>query len=234
MKIWHFYLASLTFEPELFYSINEFKSLRYLELSSIEFTKIFTLKWTDLNGLYLFNVWNISFCQDIFLNLRKLDIYSSNIIKHNILTKLPKIESFKYKHEGAFYLKKILKDNSSLFDISSFSSIFDISSFDVCLEIFHFKIISEINYNTFNKICNCILNQPNLLSFKFTANVKEININFYKNFIKNLLTMELDKIHIKVDKGEIYYSKEELKEIYPEIDDDEDEEKNYIKIQKII
>ncbi len=46
--------------------------------------------------------------------------------------------------------------------------------------------------------------------------------------------MELDKIHIKVDKGEIYYSKEELKEIYPEIDDDEDEEKNYIKIQKII
>ena len=154
-----------------------------------------------------------------------MDIYSSNIIKQNILIKLPKIESFKYKHEGAFYLKKILKDNSSLFDISSF---------DVCLEIFHFKIISEINYNTFNKICNCILNQPNLLSFKFTANVKEININFYKNFIKKLLTMELDKIHIKVDKGEIYYSKEELKEIYPEIDDDEDEEKNYIKIQKII
>ena len=36
--------ASLTFEPELFYSINKFKSLRYLELSSIEFTKIFTLK----------------------------------------------------------------------------------------------------------------------------------------------------------------------------------------------
>ena len=72
------------------------------------------------------------------------------------------------------------------------------------------------------------------ISFKFTANVKKININFYKNFIKKLLTMELDKIHIKVDKGEIYYSKEELKEIYPEIDDDEDEEKNYIKIQKII
>ena len=169
-----------------------------------------------------------------------MDIYSSNIIKQNILIKLPKIESFKYKHEAAVYLKKIiLQDNSSLFDISSFSLIFSFDDAD-CLEKFHFKIISQINYDTFNNICKCVLNQPKLLSFKFSANVKEIDIDFYKNFIKNLLTMKLDKILIEVDKVNkepiIYYSKEELKQIYPEIDDndDEDEEENYIKIQKII
>ena len=240
LKIWHFYLASLTFEPELFYSINEFKSLRYLELSGIIFTKIFTLKLTGLNELYLYSVWNITFAQDIFINLRELNISSSNIIKPNILIKLPKIESFKYKHEAAVYLKKIiLQDNSSLFDISSFSLIFSFDDAD-CLEKFHFKIISQINYDTFNNICKCVLNQPKLLSFKFSANVKEIDIDFYKNFIKNLLTMKLDKILIEVDKVNkepiIYYSKEELKQIYPEIDDndDEDEEENYIKIQKII
>ena len=236
LKIWHSFQSFLSLEPEILNSINEFKSLKYLELSSILFEEIFTLKLADLKELFLYGIDNISFAQDIFLNLKKLVIINCNIIKQNFLIKLPEIKYFKCENDKiAFILFEYLPD---------YSPIFDFSSFNKNLEEFYLITSFDLNYNIFINICNCILNKPNLLIFHFNANVEGIEKNFYQNFIKKLLSMNLVELVIfvkfpnffKEDEREIKtYSKQELKEIYPEVEIDENEEDNdSIRIQKII
>ena len=112
------------------------------------------------------------------------------------------------------------------------------------MEEFYLITSFDLNYNIFINIFNCILNKPNLLFFHFNANVEGIDKNFYQNFIKKLLSMNLVELVIFVKFPNFFkeyereiktYSKQELKEIYPDLEIDENEEDNdSIRIQKII
>lgn len=68
-------------------------------------------------------------------------------------------------------------------------------------------------YNNLDKI-------PNLKEFKLVCCSKGIKKEFYENFVKKLLEMNLDSVEFEIYEGEInmdlpQYTLEELKEIYP-------------------
>ena len=71
-----------------------------------------------------------------------------------------------------------------------------------------------------NNLCNNLDKIPNLKEFKLVCCSKGIKKEFYENFVKKLLEMNLDSIEFEIYEGEInmdlpQYTLEELKEIYP-------------------
>jgi len=119
------------------------------------------------------------------------------------------------------------------------------------LKKFDFVINDEINHDAFNNLCNNINNMPNLKYFRLQCDIGGINENIYKNFIVKLLSLKLDYIILSVkkiknflwvsrlhdidfkEKKDIYYTNEELIQIFPGIKDIEDKEYYIQKIDLI-
>ena len=75
-----------------FKKINNIKSLKDLNLNKIYFKEIFVLNLPNLEKINLQNCKQISFANDSCLNLKKFILYKCDIIKSNILLKMPKVE----------------------------------------------------------------------------------------------------------------------------------------------
>jgi hypothetical protein len=114
----------------------------------------------------------------------------------------------------------------------------------------YFKFYSgEMNFNEFDNLCKNLDKLPNLKHFSFDCIVKDMNKKYYEAFIKKLLSMKLDVIDLTMrilceeddeqeeqeeqEDEEIVnrysYSEKELKEIYPDMEQDK-----LYKISKII
>jgi hypothetical protein len=114
----------------------------------------------------------------------------------------------------------------------------------------YFKFYSgEMNFNEFDNLCKNLDKLPNLKHFSFDCIVKDMNKKYYEAFIKKLLSMKLDVIDLTMrilceedDEQEeqeekedeeidnrYSYSEKELKEIYPDMEQDK-----LYKISKII
>ena len=108
---------------------------------------------------------------------------------------------------------------------------------DKCKVIFksliYFKFSNysnEININFFKNLYNNIDCMPNIKSFDFHGITKDITEDFYKNFIKKILILNLDYICFTIkrksnDHSTGKYTEEEIKEMFPDL--------NYIKFDKI-
>ena len=81
--------------------------------------------------------------------------------------------------------------------------------------------VNKINSSFLNSLFNNIENMPNLKYFEISGRVKNnIKDNFYKNFINKVLSLKFIKrvkINIYKDDSKEYFSKNELKEILPDI-----------------
>ena len=90
------------------------------------------------------------------------------------------------------------------------------------LKFFFFDSESNlIGYTFFDNIYNNLDKMPNLKSFSFCCKHKYLTINEYENFIKKLLSLNLDYIFLKIENGNSFffnkelYSYNELKKLYP-------------------
>ena len=102
-------------DSKLIAKINNFKSLKLLNLTGFKLTNNFVLKLNNLKKLTLDTCENISLTQDTCLNLIKLKIINSSINKSESLLQVPNIEECELTYI----------DNSNL----KYYSIFDISTF---------------------------------------------------------------------------------------------------------
>lgn len=89
--------------------MNELKSLKHLELINFFFTELFILKLKNLNSLFLIKIHNISFNEDIFLNLKRLEINDCELIISEELLNLSKVEYF----DRNFWFFKFRKSKSN-------------------------------------------------------------------------------------------------------------------------
>ena len=104
--------------------LNDFKSLQVLKLTNFHFKKEFILKLTNLRELYLNNCKNISFEDDIFINLKKISLNSIDINQKNKI-KCPKLEEIEYfgKYRDIFdygSLEKLKNLNIEYCDIENY------------------------------------------------------------------------------------------------------------------
>ena len=84
MNDYSFYVVNV----ELFEKLNNFKLLEYLELKGFIFNYLFTLKLSKLKVLNLWNCNNITFNQDICLDIKQLHLYNCKIIKQKKFIKI--------------------------------------------------------------------------------------------------------------------------------------------------
>lgn len=105
-------------EPKLIKNVNNFKSLRLLNLTGFKFTETFILKLCNLEKLTLDTCENVKLVEDSCLNIRKLIISNSSINKSESLLKIPKLEEC----EMTYLDKTDLKFNS-IFDFSTITKI---------------------------------------------------------------------------------------------------------------
>ena len=75
----HLFIYSNEINTSSFENINNFKSLKYLELCGFKFQTLFTLKLNGLKKLNLSFCNNIKFSKNIFLNLKYLKLYINKI-----------------------------------------------------------------------------------------------------------------------------------------------------------
>lgn len=92
------------------------------------------------------------------------------------------------------------------------------------LTYFYFNKLNgneNINLEIFKNIYNNLPNVPNLKSFKLNIYVKDINEELYKNFIRKVFNLKLEEVIIFIknnsDSTYCFYTEDELKKIFPEI-----------------
>ena len=99
---------------------------------------------------------------------------------------------------------------------------------DKCDRVFkslkYFSLDSDnylMGHTLFDNIYNNLDKMPNLKSFRFSCKYKYLKIDEYENFIKKLLSLNLDYIFLKIDNEQSFifdieeYSYNELKRLYP-------------------
>ena len=124
MSLGHLYFSPADVEAELFnHSLNNFKSLKHLELYNINFKNTFIFKVADIETLILIGIDNI--CFNKYINIKKLKISDCKTIKQTFLTKLPKIEYLENEdmHLGINTKKWHDSEISTSFDFSSFNNL---------------------------------------------------------------------------------------------------------------
>ena len=88
-------------------NLNNFKSLGILYLNGFQFETTFILKLKNLRELKLQYCENILFDEeDIFLNLKTLNLLESNFKLPNKLLKLPELEVLKCENINSVFLNK--------------------------------------------------------------------------------------------------------------------------------
>ena len=84
-------LKSRNIDAKIFQDLNSFNNLDYLELIGIEFNSLFVLNLTKLKTLKISYCKNISFSNNVTLNLTKLSFVSFKP-KHQTILKFPQLE----------------------------------------------------------------------------------------------------------------------------------------------
>jgi len=106
-------------EPKTLQSLSNFKSLDLLNLTGFKFTKSFVLNICSLQKLTLDSCENIDFAENIFLNLKKLNLYNCSINKPKSLLTVPNLEECELTYLDEGNIQKYY----SIFDISSFKKL---------------------------------------------------------------------------------------------------------------
>ena len=154
----------------IFKKINEFKSLKYLELANIELSDSFLLKLTNLEKLHLACIKNINLNDNIFNNnnlikLKDLLIYNCYISKpkSNFLLKCPEVESL--------YLKFFDEDKENY---GEYNLILDFSSF--------------------KKLKNFIGDSENFIFLENNISLEEVYLDDYKDISDEIEKKNLESI----------------------------------------
>lgn len=92
-------------EPKLFEYINNLKSLQYLFLTFCEFDSTFELTLETLKEINITFCTNITFKDNIFLNLKNLLLYECTVYTSNSLLKLPSLEKCTLIHDYNQYFR---------------------------------------------------------------------------------------------------------------------------------
>ena len=170
MNDYSFYMVNV----DLFEKLNNFKLLEYLELKGFIFNYLFTLKLSKLKVLNLWNCNNITFNQDICLDIKQLHLYNCKIIKQKNLLRFPVVEECKFFNE----FEDEIKTYNSIIDYSSLKKV---------------KILS-IEANDFLKLENNPLEEL-LIHPNFES--KEIEIKMIEK-IMLINTLKRLSFHLKV------------------------------------
>ena len=99
-----------------------------------------------------------------------------------------------------------------------------------------FKLIinedEELNKNILDNIYNNFKAMPNLKKLLLDFIVKELDEDYYKKFIKKILSMKIPNVHVNIKKDstkyEEYYSEEDYNKLFPDITFDYKYEEIYI------
>jgi len=158
-------------DSNLLENINNFKSLKYLELTSIGFNSPFGLKLNDLKSLKLFYCDNIHFQieNNTFLNLEFLELDCCSFINSNSPIKCPILEACCLK---SLYNSRIIKYNL-IIDFKSFNNLKNFSGDSYYFFLLESKILENVNLNELevNKADTEIQIIEKLISIKTLKNV---------------------------------------------------------------
>ena len=105
-------------DENLIENFNNLKLLEYLDLDGFKLKNPFRFKIYNLKYLELRYCENFAFEENSLLNLKKLVLYKSFIVKPKSLLKLPNIEICEFKTENL-----ILQKYSLIFDFTSFKNL---------------------------------------------------------------------------------------------------------------
>ena len=94
ISIFNTFTISLNNDNILISNLNNFNSLIELKLYKLWFQSNFTFKLCNLKKLLLYQCQNITFENNCFLQLKKLELYRSIINQTNYLLQLPELEEF--------------------------------------------------------------------------------------------------------------------------------------------
>lgn len=184
MSLGHIIYSPADIEAELFNtSINNFKSLKHLELYNIKFKNTFIFKLTDIDTLILLGIENI--CFDKCINVKKLKIGDCKTMQQTFLTKLPKIE---YLVNDDMHLGFVMYS----WQDSEIATSFDFSSFN------NLKNMKIYHSSQFLLIKNTLLEEVSLI----TENLydKDLSVEIEQKIIEKLISIKtLKKIVLKLD-----------------------------------
>ena len=325
----HLICSGETIDYNIFKQINNFKSLKELNLERIKFDKIIELDLPNLIKLSFSFSNNIVLSEKTSLKIKKIFFYKFNLDSDNLKYKFPELEEcrcdIQYLNKidviSLKNLKKLILDctnkspvilsdlieqipnllslsinldgkeedcskksneieifESPKVKIKDFSlkinNVFSKINLEICnfeyistfkfnlsgiRKCYHFTIIPEIYFPIFEDVCdikfnylrifdfstynnkydyivinNNVINNlynnleklNNLKSFKFITASEFIEIDFYRNFIKKLLTLGIYEIEFDIkivnlpqyiDIKDIAYTEKELKLLFPKI-----------------
>ena len=180
-------------------------------------------------------------------SIKLIENSNSKIEKITIEGTQQNIELYCAPFENLKYIK--FKNNDKLNNLKETLPIFQEKCKVIFKSLIYFEFVcGEMKFKDFENLNGNLDKFPNLKCFSFDCIVNDMNKEYYKNFIKKLLSMNLDEIYLtmRIDNGDEYeeeleqeededldnkfeYSEKELKEIYPNLEPN----KNY-KISKII
>ena len=187
-----------------------------------------------------FTIYNL---QNKFTKLNDLSININSIFGNKIKIEIEenpnsKVDKFSLTAKGnkniKFYIKSFEELISANFnlrnEIINIKDAFPIFS-NKCLAIFKyltnfvFEYPNEISVDILNNIYNNIDKMPNLKYLKFYCISKNIDEELYKKFVKKIISLKLNKlnyVHFMIKKSQdnyrnTYYSLNELKELFPNI-----------------
>ena len=180
-------------------------------------------------------------------SIKLIENSNSKIEKITIEGTQQNIELYCAPFENLKYIK--FKNNDKLNNLKETLPIFQEKCKVIFKSLIYFEFVcGEMKFKDFENLSGNLDKFPNLKCFSFDCIVNDMNKEYYKNFIKKLLSMNLDEIYLtmRIDNGDEYeeeleqeededldnkfeYSEKELKEIYPNLEPN----KNY-KISKII
>ena len=182
----------LLVDGKIFGKINNFKLLKYLELTDFKFHN-FELTLDNLESLVLRKCDNIKFAENIFLNLKTLELKYCNLNVTNYLLACPNVENciLYSKFEKEMFYKSII-DFTSLKKLTVFKGNVHYFSLleDVCLEKLSINKDDIISLDIIKK--GISMNSLKTISLKLDKNLDEkiLNIKYQNNSVTKL------KVHI--------------------------------------
>ena len=170
---WNSFVYLVEMNPDLLEGLNKLKSLKYLYLYNLEFSSTFTLKLSNLEKLLLKKCKNITFKENIFLNLKNLTLEYCKLQNPNSLLKFPELETLVIK--GFHDIINLFFDFSSMTKLKCITTTID-----------NFLLLNNISFEDSRLFYG---NYKENYSFVFDKNINKIveNIKYYddNDYINN-------------------------------------------------
>ena len=174
-------IKSVLLNPQRFEDLNNFESLKQLNICGINFMTTFKLKLYNLKKLKISYCNKISLDENSCLHLKQLNIFYSDIMKTEKLLKLPEIEEC--------YLED---SNSKLYQQKHYNLIFDLSNSKQLKTL-------KIDINNFIELENKYIKNLNLV-FTLIPNIELEKKMLKKIFsLKNLKKLQFSLNNITDD-----------------------------------